>query len=254
MPTSRPAERRRRKPKPLKFSDEELIDILQEAAGPRDTLSVSEYTKYAKGRLTPGWAHLAHTRHLLQTLRILAQGGCAGGSFGKRPRCVARPRKFNDMQCIDAVRAAALALGKPPTTAAYEEFSRSLAGAFPSVVDRSQSLWNLATGVDEGRARARDEPRTDAQPRRPIPCAIGSMRIPLCTMTQDQKRDEVDPCQFYALRSRIASTAIGGLDRQVRWARLGSNQRPLPCEGSALPLSYAPGRPIIRRRPICPGH
>jgi hypothetical protein len=24
------------------------------------------------------------------------------------------------------------------------------------------------------------------------------------------------------------------------WARLGSNQRPLPCEGSALPLSYAP--------------
>ena len=25
------------------------------------------------------------------------------------------------------------------------------------------------------------------------------------------------------------------------WARLGSNQRPLPCEGSALPLSYAPG-------------
>jgi hypothetical protein len=24
------------------------------------------------------------------------------------------------------------------------------------------------------------------------------------------------------------------------WARLGLNQRPLPCEGSALPLSYAP--------------
>ena len=24
------------------------------------------------------------------------------------------------------------------------------------------------------------------------------------------------------------------------WARLGSNRRPLPCEGSALPLSYAP--------------
>jgi hypothetical protein len=24
------------------------------------------------------------------------------------------------------------------------------------------------------------------------------------------------------------------------WARLGLNQRPLPCEDSALPLSYAP--------------
>src|SRR5918996_2446392 len=29
------------------------------------------------------------------------------------------------------------------------------------------------------------------------------------------------------------------------WARLVSNQRPLPCEGSALPLSYAPWRRII---------
>ena len=25
------------------------------------------------------------------------------------------------------------------------------------------------------------------------------------------------------------------------WARLGLNQRPLACEASALPLSYAPG-------------
>ncbi len=30
--------------------------------------------------------------------------------------------------------------------------------------------------------------------------------------------------------------------RKRRWARLGSNQRPLACEASALPLSYAPGR------------
>ena len=30
--------------------------------------------------------------------------------------------------------------------------------------------------------------------------------------------------------------ALGG------WARLGSNQRPLACEASALPLSYAPQR------------
>jgi hypothetical protein len=31
------------------------------------------------------------------------------------------------------------------------------------------------------------------------------------------------------------------------WARLGSNQRPLACEASALPLSYAPGRRTIIR-------
>jgi hypothetical protein len=28
--------------------------------------------------------------------------------------------------------------------------------------------------------------------------------------------------------------------RRFQWARLGSNQRPLACEASALPLSYAP--------------
>jgi hypothetical protein len=33
------------------------------------------------------------------------------------------------------------------------------------------------------------------------------------------------------------------------WARLVSNQRPLACEASALPLSYAPGGRQSRRRP-----
>jgi hypothetical protein len=34
------------------------------------------------------------------------------------------------------------------------------------------------------------------------------------------------------------------------WARLGLNQRPLACEASALPLSYAPGlEPILRAGP-----
>ena len=42
--------------------------------------------------------------------------------------------------------------------------------------------------------------------------------------------------------------------RPFRWARLGSNQRPLACEASALPLSYAPGRgDHCRRSAILPG-
>jgi hypothetical protein len=32
-----------------------------------------------------------------------------------------------------------------------------------------------------------------------------------------------------------------------QWARLGSNQRPLACEASALPLSYAPGAHYFSR-------
>jgi hypothetical protein len=33
--------------------------------------------------------------------------------------------------------------------------------------------------------------------------------------------------------------------RLRKWARLGLNQRPLACEASALPLSYAPGFPTL---------
>ncbi len=34
------------------------------------------------------------------------------------------------------------------------------------------------------------------------------------------------------------------------WARLVSNQRPLACEASALPLSYAPGAAILRSQAL----
>jgi hypothetical protein len=33
------------------------------------------------------------------------------------------------------------------------------------------------------------------------------------------------------------------------WAHKGSNLGPLPCEGNALPLSYAPGILVRDRRP-----
>ena len=51
---------------------------------------------------------------------------------------------------------------------------------------------------------------------------------------------------------RRHSAAIGGTAsrpgflRSRWWARLGSNQRPLACEASALPLSYAPNIPQLR--------
>jgi hypothetical protein len=34
---------------------------------------------------------------------------------------------------------------------------------------------------------------------------------------------------------------------ETEWARLGSNQRPPACKAGALPLSYAPGTPAVRR-------
>jgi hypothetical protein len=38
----------------------------------------------------------------------------------------------------------------------------------------------------------------------------------------------------------------------VAWAHLGSNQGPLACEASALPLSYAPGRSRLAKLEQCP--
>ena len=52
-----------------------------------------------------------------------------------------------------------------------------------------------------------------------------------------------------------ARHTIPALCRIFRWARLGSNQRPLACEASALPLSYAPesayfSQVRVRSRPL----
>ena len=50
-----------------------------------------------------------------------------------------------------------------------------------------------------------------------------------------------------AVPARLTQVAHGAMRvvawlRGSRWAHLGSNQGPLACEASALPLSYAPGR------------
>ena len=48
-----------------------------------------------------------------------------------------------------------------------------------------------------------------------------------------------------ALIGRSGRSPGRGTDAFLRWARLVSNQRPLACEASALPLSYAPGVVIL---------
>ena len=43
----------------------------------------------------------------------------------------------------------------------------------------------------------------------------------------------------HAVSAKRVATRL--IENEQWWARLGSNQRPLRCERSALPLSYAPG-------------
>ena len=48
------------------------------------------------------------------------------------------------------------------------------------------------------------------------------------------------PCAALTRRARRVRALRNVSLVAVQWARLGSNQRPLACEASALPLSYAP--------------
>jgi hypothetical protein len=53
-----------------------------------------------------------------------------------------------------------------------------------------------------------------------------------------------------AIRSPTCPPKLGERRRkgEAWWAHKGSNLGPLPCEGNALPLSYAPGRLMGRQK------
>ena len=53
------------------------------------------------------------------------------------------------------------------------------------------------------------------------------------------KRFRTRACQLRSSSARTQKPLV--CSDSFLWARLGSNQRPLACEASALPLSYAPG-------------
>src|SRR5207237_215265 len=75
--------------------------------------------------------------------------------------------------------------------------------------------------------------------RQALPCNISPPR-PTCAGAAHRRRpSEDDPLEV------VMASAQPKPDFERRWARLGSNQRPLACEASALPLSYAPGSPTV---------
>ncbi len=47
-------------------------------------------------------------------------------------------------------------------------------------------------------------------------------------------------CFHGAYMKKPAKCRLDATICSIWWAQVGSNHRPLPCEGSALPLSYAP--------------
>src|SRR5215212_9957767 len=73
------------------------------------------------------------------------------------------------------------------------------------------------------------------------------------TSPEGERCEEISPGAQHGRWARLVSSEPEGERceeispgaRHGRWARLVSNQRPLACEASALPLSYAPGGRII---------
>lgn len=67
-------------------------------------------------------------------------------------------------------------------------------------------------------------------------------------------RDTKPAIAKIAMKSMIGLTIdISASNDFYWWAMLGLNQRPLPCEDSALPLSYAPAAPRPARCPAVVG-
>ena len=128
-----PAERRKPKNARKKYSDEELIEFLQTASSTLGgVLSAQGYTAFSRRRKTqdgrPWPTHQTHAlrfgswRAALEAARLAANPSSP----------IAGQTIFDEGHCIDAVRAAARALGRPPTADDYEEFARVSNGALPS--------------------------------------------------------------------------------------------------------------------------
>jgi len=131
-----PAERRlpveRRRKWRQRFTDEELLDFLRAAASGADTVTVDAYTEHARNKQTPdGRSWPVQTTFYKRFGSWRAAVAAAG--LAQSPGPQVGKRKFEEVHCVDALRAAALALGETPTAEDYDAFARSFGGAYPSV-------------------------------------------------------------------------------------------------------------------------
>jgi hypothetical protein len=128
-----PAERRRPKHARKKYSDEELIRFLQVASTELGgVLTAQGYTDFARTRRTrDGRPWPTHQTHALRFGSWRAAVNAAG--LAANPSSpIAGQMIFEDGHCIDALRAAARAVGRAPTADEYDEFAKASNGALPS--------------------------------------------------------------------------------------------------------------------------
>jgi hypothetical protein len=136
-----PAERRKPKAARKKYSRDELISFLQIASKALGgVLSAQAYTDYARSRRTSdGRPWPTHQTHALRFGSWRA-AVIAAGLTANPPSPIAGQTIFEEGHCIDALRAAARALGHVPTAEDYEAFAKASNGALPSGATVRQRL------------------------------------------------------------------------------------------------------------------
>lgn len=123
----------RKSPSPI-YSTEELLAFLQEVGSVTPGVPSAEaYRRYAQGRQTSDGRSWPSSHTIVSRFgswrKALLQ---AAFEVKSAPRGAVKPR-FSEADCVEALRAAARALGLVPTATTYGEFVRSsLKGAFPS--------------------------------------------------------------------------------------------------------------------------
>lgn len=125
----------RRKPKRARklYSDDELIGFLRAAsAALGGVLTAQVYTAYARTQKTnDGRPWPTHQTYLLR-FGSWRKAVTAAGLAANPSSPIVGQTLFGDGHCVDALRAAARSLGRPPTASEYDDFARSSNGALPS--------------------------------------------------------------------------------------------------------------------------
>jgi hypothetical protein len=127
------AERRKPKLTRKKYTSEELVAFLRSASKALGgVLTAQGYTKYARTQKTSdGRPWPTHQTHALR-FGSWREAVFAAGLTANPSSPIAGQTLFDDGHCIDALRAAARAIGRIPTAEDYEEFARASNGALPS--------------------------------------------------------------------------------------------------------------------------
>lgn len=126
--------RQARRAQKKKYSNEDLVAILQETSGAvGGIVSVAAYNAYASGRVMEDGRPWPTHQAIAQRFGRWNEALRAAGLRCNESSAITGAFLFEPEHCIDALRSAARELGHTPTLREYDEIARASHGALPSV-------------------------------------------------------------------------------------------------------------------------